>query len=290
MIDENLLAKYKKKEETYTMAAIYAKYGEKFRIFPQYQLLGGTYRTDGFLSLIQETIPGMYIPEEDQKDCEIYPGGILLEIDDKDHASYDPEEDVNILLETQKDDLQTKLLKMTQHKTKYMNKYRTTKTELDTSRKTGEYLQQKLGMYQTKLAESHSVYKYKNKVSRYEKKIKEHQDTITTLEDESKKLKEKAKKYIKILQENTDLKKKFELLKKANKATPLVEKESNDEEEKKPKVVIPVKASVHTQKSLNIIKSVTELKDMCKTRGISGYSGKSKADLITFMLSHKKFV
>ena len=88
------------------------------------------------------------------------------------------------------------------------------------------------------------------------------------------------------------MKKKLELLKKENKslkkATNANDEKQNDYEEEEEEHV-PVEALVHTQKSLNI-KSVTELKDMCKIRGIGGYSGKIKADLITFMLNHKKFV
>jgi chromosome segregation ATPase len=96
---------------------------------------------------------------------------------------------------------------------------------------------------------------YKNKVSNYEKKIHERKELRLLQEVIVESPKTKAKKYIK--------------------TTPV-------------NVQVQVK-SVHTQISLNI-KTLVELKDMCKTRGISGYSGKKKIDLITFMLAHKKFI
>ena len=83
--------------------------------------------------------------------------------------------------ETEYENIKEKYTKTLERKIKYMNKYRTTKTELDTSKKNGCDLLQKLEMYQTKLAGSPRVDKYKKKVSMYEKKSKEQQDTIMTL-------------------------------------------------------------------------------------------------------------
>jgi len=92
-VDNDLLKKYKKKEETYILAAIYAKYGREFRIYPQYKILGGTYKTDGVLTLIRENVTGMYPSFEDRAEGEIYPGGILIEHDEKDHSRYDAEDE-----------------------------------------------------------------------------------------------------------------------------------------------------------------------------------------------------
>jgi len=91
IIDSKLLKPYKKKEEIYTLAAVYSKYAKDFCIFPQHTVLN--YRTDGSLFLIRENIPDMYPPKEDQLEGDIYPSGILLEIDEKNHSGYDPEDE-----------------------------------------------------------------------------------------------------------------------------------------------------------------------------------------------------
>jgi len=44
---------------------------------------------------------------------------------------------------------------------------------------------------------------------------------------------------------------------------------------------------IYTEKSLSI-KSISDLKNICRTKYICGYSNKCKADLIKYMLDHKK--
>ena len=58
------------------------------------------------------------------------------------------------------------------------------------------------------------------------------------------------------------------------------EKKEEEEDEKKP-------IKKYNEKYLNQQK-VQQLKDICKSCGIGGYSGKNKALLIKFMLEHKK--
>jgi hypothetical protein len=95
VIDKELLKNYTKKEETYVLAAIYAKYSKQFRIFNTFHILGGTYKTDGVLYLLRENIPGMYPSEDDKNKDDIYPGGVILEHDENDHERYDPDDEID---------------------------------------------------------------------------------------------------------------------------------------------------------------------------------------------------
>lgn len=190
-------------------------------------------------------------------------------------------------------------------KTKYMNRYRTTKTTLDNTIKEKDEAIQRLAKYSKKLADFPSVEKYKKKIEKHTKKIKEQDEKLSVLETDNKKWKAKTKKYVTMVNDKIkeSNKRKIEMKKMRAEIEELKKKqvkpedsesesdeESSDDEDDTPvRSVKPVVTPKYTQKSLNI-KSFNELKDLCRSKGIRGYSGKRKELLIAFMLGHKKIV
>jgi hypothetical protein len=149
--------------------------------------------------------------------------------------------------------------------------------------------------------------KYKTQVAKLNK-------TTDELKDQIEKAKAKTSKYIKLLNERTrqynllvlqrkkdkiriaELEKKdkiriaelekykiriAELEKKMEENEDESESEDEDEEDEEPA------KSKYTTKGLQV-KLKSELKDMCRSKGIGGYSKFKKDDLIAFMLAHPK--
>ena len=146
-------------------------------------------------------------------------------------------------------------------KTIFMNKYKTAKTELETSQKENkQYREENI--------------KLKKKAKQADEKAKQAYEKAKQV---AKQADEKAKQVAKQVDE------------KAKQAASVVESDSEDEDsdsDSDSDSEVEVAPILYTQQTLNI-RNVKELLIICRTKNISGYSKKSKQQLIDFMLGHK---
>ena len=184
-------------------------------------------------------------------------------------------------------------------KTKYMNRYRTAKTVLDTTIKEKDHALQRLERYAKKRTDSPSNEKYKKKVEKYKNIISDLEGKVVKYK---KKESDMIKRNIQLVQLVKKLRDEIKALKTRSDEESSGEESSGEEssgekssgeessgEKSAGENNDKVSVSKYTQKGLSI-KSVMELKDLCRSKGIWGYSGKRKSDLIVFMLGNKKMV
>jgi len=181
--------------------------------------------------------------------------------------------------------LEATVKKLTARKTKYMNRCRGVKTELETLEQKYENAMTRLKKYEEKAL---SGSKYNTKIEKYKKIIDDNKGTTTNLKEKLSECEEKLRckiiknnKLMRIIIKYRDENKKPASLPRENKTKLIVE--SLPVEKTKLKCT-PNKESTYTAGILGR-KTMTELKDICRTNGIGGYSGNKKSILIEFMLT-----
>jgi hypothetical protein len=188
-------------------------------------------------------------------------------------------------------------------KTKYINRYKKTSTELKECKKDKEDALQRLEKYNTKSASSETIDKYKKKIQKYKNMVKVKDENISLLDTDKNKWKTKANKYVNMVNEKIkdkndtnlqmkklkeEMKKLKEEMKKLKESSGSEDSPESEEPEKAPeKVYEKVQDPKYTEKNMRN-KTISELKDLCRSKGIGGYSKYKKKDLIDFMLNNPR--
>lgn len=158
-------------------------------------------------------------------------------------------------------------------------------------------LNEKVEKYEKKSVNNNSE-QIKKRLQKYIDKSKKQEEIVKNLEDQigqyKKKLEDKIRRNNCLIKLVNKLKKDNEKLKKQEETS---DEESSDEEdeeeddenkhEEEEKKEEEKSSKKYTETVLKE-KTVQQLKDICKSCGIGGYSGKNKSPLINFMLDHKK--
>jgi chromosome segregation ATPase len=181
--------------------------------------------------------------------------------------------------------------KFTRRKTDYMNKYRTAKTDMENCTKEKDRVLERLERYKKKVSQFPGVEKFEKKIQKYEKKIKENDEMYKKSENDKEKYKALVKKYIGMInekiKENNRLKKTIKKLRDENKELKKTQSEPEDSDRESECEDEEPPTSKYTTKFLQL-KTKRELHDLCRSKGIGGYSKKNKGPLIIFMLAHPK--
>ena len=192
-----------------------------------------------------------------------------------------------VLLSASLDEYKKKYECMNDRKTKYMNRYRTTKTELDEKTQNLNDSEHKLKKY-IKKNQSHK--KYEDKINKYSYIIKELEKSIADMNIKHNKYRNKiikmSSKIKKLTNENTKLREENAKLKE--KTEKVTEKVTEKKTEKKTEKVTEIPQQCNYTKIKMQLMTKVELKDLCRSKGIGGYSKFGKSELIEFMLTNPK--
>lgn len=200
-----------------------------------------------------------------------------------------------VLMSAQLEECKLKCEKLGKKKEKLIVKYRSVKCELDVEREGKEKAEKKLRKYVKKQGDSD---KYKEKIKRLEEEVETKEVKCKEL---SKKRIEMYKRYTKSIKSNKELRdtiiklekkiddqnKIIESLKntKDEKKSNEDEEESDSDESEKEEQKIDVK-EVRMKKLREM--TLMNLKDLCKTKGVGGYSKYNKNGLMEFMVNNEK--
>jgi hypothetical protein len=191
--------------------------------------------------------------------------------------------------ELNEENMKTEMIKEKRKKTKYMNIYRTTKTDLTNCNKEKEEAFKSLEKYKKKVISNPTSDKFKKKIEKHENRINEQDERILYLEKDITKYKtivnQKIKKNNRLIKIIKEMKKPVEEY--VSKQCDGSDEKGSDEKGSDEKVVEPKQTSKYNVKYFNT-KNMTELKDICRSKGIGGYSKFKKSDLITFMFNNPK--
>ena len=196
-----------------------------------------------------------------------------------------------LVLQVEEKDKQ--ITKLDKRKTKYMNNYKNSTLKL-------KELNEKVEKYEKKSVNNNSE-QIKKRLQKYIDKSKKQEEIVKNLEDQigqyKKKLEDKIRRNNCLIKLVNKLKKDIEKLKKQEESSDEESSSQSDEEdeeedeENKHEEEEKKEEEKSTKKYTETVlkgKTVQQLKDICKSCGIGGYSGKNRSPLIKFMLDHKK--
>jgi hypothetical protein len=192
--------------------------------------------------------------------------------------------------------LNKKLSSSTNRKTKYMNKYRTAQTELEQAIKDKEKVMNKYDKYVKKSTDIPDVQMYIDKCKKYSQQIKDRDIMITKykndINDITIKYNTLIKKYNKLVEKqktipNITVKDPIYSDKPIKKVDKNIKEKVNEKVEEKVDENVEEKVNQYTIKKLKG-NSVSDLKIICRHKGIYGYSKFCKSDLIKYMFESVK--
>jgi len=190
--------------------------------------------------------------------------------------------------------LNKKLSSSTNRKTKYMNKYRTAQTELEQAIKDKEKVKNKYDKYVKKSTDKPDVQMYIDKCKKYSQQIKDRDIIVTKykndINDITIKYNTLIKKYNKLVEKQKTIPNITITVKDPIYSDKPIKKVDTNIKEKVDEKVdenVEEKVNQYTIKKLKG-NSVSDLKIICRHKGISGYSKFCKSDLIKYMFESVK--
>jgi hypothetical protein len=239
----------------------------------------------------------MYQELEDKSETKIqeYTDSIATKMKENNDTIKDLNRKVDhmVLMSAELEECKTKCKKLGKRKDNLVVKYRGVKSELDIERESKEKAEKKLRKYVKKQGDSH---KYKEKIKRLEEEVETNEVKCKEL---LRKRLEMYKRYTKSVKSNKELRESIIKLEqkidnqnkiieslKNNKDDEESEDEGEDEGEKEgEKAKIDVK-EVRMKKLKGM--TLMNLKDLCKSKGVGGYSKYNKSGLMEFMVNNEK--